>query len=198
MIITNNIETMKTNILIAIIAGSVIVVGVGAYLVFRQPSSQGPQNQTQQTTTVKKGKLRDMMGQYSFGLDVCNEVGRDFVAGIIDKPVVDTRDFSTQTNTGCEFIVNKSTNDFAAVYVEFSDAETIKKGQQMLGRTIKTDPKIAMDHFIVVQDNGLINEICLIMAKGKYVRVDRTGGSGVTDAQLIELASKLVDKILYE
>jgi uncharacterized protein YaiL (DUF2058 family) len=47
--------------------------------------------------------------------------------------------------------------------------EKQKKGQEMLGRTIKTDPRIEMDHFIVWQPDGLINSIYLVLGPEKFI-----------------------------
>jgi hypothetical protein len=75
--------------------------------------------------------------------------------------------------------------------------ENQKKGQETLDRTIITNPKIGMDHFIAMQEDGNINAIYFLMAPEKFVRIDRTAGVA-TNEQLLDLASKITDTILYK
>jgi hypothetical protein len=140
---------------------------------------------------------RPMMGQNSFGLSVCTEVPKELVARIIGKQVVDITDFSTAKDTGCKYYTNRKKEEYALVSVVYLNAETQKKGQKILGRSVTTSGKIGMEHFIVLQENGMINAIYLVMASGKYVRVDRSSKNVATNDQLTDLAAKVADIALY-
>lgn len=155
--------------------------------------------QSDQSTEVKvPGKKRDMMGQYSFGLAVCEEVKKDLVASVIGKPITETEDYSNNSETGCKYYTNKANFENIIINVSFTAAENQKKGQQALGRSITTNPKIPMDHFIAVQEDGTtINGIYLVMAPQKFVRVDRSSLKVADNDQMIDLASKVADIILY-
>lgn len=67
----------------------------------------------------------------------------------------------------------------------------------MMERTITTDAKIPMEHFIAMQPDGMINAIYLVMAPEKYSRIDRTDPS-VDNSQLVDLAAKVANIILYK
>lgn len=161
--------------------------------------SQGQGQQAGQTGETKsKGKIREMMGQNSFGLSVCQEVKKELVSSIVGKPVEETEDYSGSTETGCKYYTNKANIENIIINVAYMKAENQKKGQQALGRTITTNSKIPMDHFIAVQEDGTtINAIYLVMAPEKFVRVDRSSLKVANNDQMIELASKVANIILY-
>ena len=141
---------------------------------------------------------RPMMGQYSFGLSVCTEMPKELVARTIGKPVTDLADFSRAKDTGCKYYTNRKKEEYALVSVVYMNAENQKKGQKILGRSITTSGKIGMEHFIAMQENGMINAIYLVMAPGKFIRIDRSSKNVATNEQLIELAAKVADLALYK
>lgn len=140
---------------------------------------------------------RPMMGQDSFGLSVCTEVPKELVARIIGKQVTDITDFSTAKDTGCKYYTNRKKEEYALVSVVYLNAEKQKNGQKTLGRSITTSGKIGMEHFIALQENGMINAIYLVMAPEKYVRIDRSSKDVATNDQLSDLAAKVADIALY-
>ncbi len=161
------------------------------------------------TTTVEQEKLKpvnisvngyptrykEAMGQYSFGLAVCEELPSAWIADIIKKPILSTEDFNTQDNTGCKYITDTSSKDGIMVVVNYLEAENQKKGQQILGRIITTDPNIKMDHFIAKQEDGNINAIYLVLAPKKFVRVDRTSVKVADNDTMLILATRIAEVI---
>ena len=142
---------------------------------------------------------RPMTGQESFGLAVCREVPRELVAGIIGKTVEATADFSGSKETGCRYYTNKVKGQHLLIQVTYMNAERQKKGHQAMKRSITTDARIPMDHFIAVQKDGkTINAIYLVMAPEKYVRIDRTSRSVANENQMIDLAVKVSNLILFK
>jgi hypothetical protein len=179
----------------------VLVVGGGLYLLGTQnkPNNPNPSIQTNSNSTYNnpintKKVTRPIMGEESFGLSICNEVPKSIVSQIMGKEIIETKDFSDNNATGCEYITNKNKLEHILIQVSFLEAENIKKGQEALGRISKTDSRINLEHFISMQENGLINAIYLIMAPKKYVRIDRTSNT-MDNEQLITLATK-VEKII--
>jgi hypothetical protein len=141
---------------------------------------------------------RPMMGQQSFGLSVCSEAPKEMVARAIAKPVTELVDFSTAKNTGCKYYTNRKKEEYALISVAYMDAAMQKKGQQVLGRTITTNGKIGMDHFIALQKDGTINAIYLVMAPKKFVRIDRSSMKVASNEQMIALAAQVADIILFQ
>jgi len=140
---------------------------------------------------------RPMMGQDSFGLSVCSEVPKELIARIIGKQVTDIIDFSTSKDTGCKYYTNRKNEEYILVSVVYLNAEKQKKGQMILGRSVTTSGKIGMEHFIALQENGMINAIYLVMAPEKYVRIDRSSKDVATNDQLTDLAAKVADIAMY-
>jgi hypothetical protein len=140
---------------------------------------------------------RPMMGQDSFGLSVCTEVPKELVARIISKRITDITDFSTAKNTGCKYYTNRGKEEYAIIAVVYLNAEKQKKGQKVLGRSITTSGKIGMEHFIALQEDGMINAIYLVMAPEKYIRIDRSAKGVATNDQLTDLAAKVAEIALY-
>jgi hypothetical protein len=141
---------------------------------------------------------RPMMGQDSFGLSVCTEVPKELVAKTLGKPVPEIFDFSTATDTGCKYYTNRKKQEYALVSVVYLNAENQKKGQKVLGRAITTSGRIGMVHFIAMQKDGTINAIYLVMAPGKYIRIDRSSRNAAGNEQLLELAVKVAELALYK
>ena len=140
---------------------------------------------------------RPMMGQDSFGLSVCAEVPKELVGRIISKRITDITDFSTAKNTGCKYYTNRKKEEYIIISVVYMSTENQKKGQKVLGRSITTSGKIGMEHFIAMQENGMINAIYLVMAPGKYIRIDRSAMNVATNDQLTDLAAKVAQIALY-
>lgn len=158
----------------------------------------GDQEAGQSAEVKTSRKKRAMMGQDSFGLSVCEEVGKELVSLVIGKPIEETEDYSNSSETGCKYYTNKANLENIIVNVAYLSAENQKKGQQALGRSVTADPRILMDHFIAVQEDGeTINAIYLIMASEKFVRIDRSSLKVADNNQLIKLATEVTNIILY-
>jgi hypothetical protein len=178
---------MKRNVLIAAVLSTALV----GFIVFTRvsPHATGSVDQKNTTGTIA-GSNRPMMGQDSFGLDVCNEVPKALVEGIMGRPVKETEDRSGSSDTSCLYYTNKEKLEYVLVQVSYLSTENQKIGQETLGRTITTNNAIPMENFIAMQDDGQINAIYLIMAPNKFVRVDRTSNTA-NDDQLVSLAKKV-------
>lgn len=189
---------MKNNIVLVLsILVLVSLSGAGCNLFNKNTNTETSTTSSSNTNSSAGNATRQMMGQESFGLAVCEEVPETLVSEVIGKTISETEDVSTQTDTGCTYYTNKANLEYVLVKVVYMSGENQKKGQEALGRTITTNPKIGIDHFIAMQKDGNINAIYLLMAPEKFVRIDRTGGV-VTNEQLLDLASQVTDIILYK
>lgn len=191
---------MLKKVIISIVAVAVIGGGAAAtYFLVTKNSDKNDKNQNQTQENKDSRKKREMMGQNSFGLAVCEEVSKDIVSQAIGKPIEETEDYSTGSETGCKYYTNKAKLENALIVVGYLSVENQKKGQEFLGRKLTTNDKIPMEHFIALQEDGVtINAIYLVMAPQKFVRVDRTSTNVATNDQMIDLASKVSDIIMYE
>jgi len=200
-------KTMKR--IIPILIGGLIIVGVvftlrntvtQAPAQYPTPSISSNTQTTAPTDTVTKGSVqatRPMMGQESFGLAVCEEVPQTLVEKIIGKPIVEVKDHSDNDTTGCTYYTNKDTMENVVVVVAYLDPENQKKFYESTGKSIKTDPSIGMPHFYVWnEEKGQIGGIFLLMAPKKYVRVERSSITAMTNDESLTLAKRVGEIVM--
>lgn len=173
-----------------IITGSIAV----SLILLKIFSSSNKPDQNKTETEIANHK-RSMIGQYSFGVSVCDEVSKDLVKNIINKPIEEVEARSTQNDISCSYYTAKSKLEHILIQVNFLSADDQKKGQEMLGRKVVTYKDFPLENFAAVQDDGNINAIYLVMTPNKYVRVDRTANTA-NNQQLIELARKVAEIIV--
>ena len=179
---------MKTSLMVIIGAVVIAAAGTTVYLLTRNDSDTGETNKSSsQSDDFQK------MGQYSFGVDVCNEMTKDEVAKTVGKPIVKSEDYSNSGSTGCEYFVDD--NSFVIIDVGFMDMANQKTGLEALDRTIKTTDKVKLENFMAYTDKGL-NDIYMNIVPGqKYVRVGRSSTGAVDEETLINLAVATEAKI---
>ncbi|MDD2758503.1 MAG: hypothetical protein PHD72_04000 [Patescibacteria group bacterium] len=72
---------------------------------------------------------------------------------------------------------------------ENRSVESQKKGNEALGRKIETNSKIPMEHFMTVQeDDGLVNQIYLVLDEAHYVSVGRSSNKVLDTEGMINFA----------
>jgi len=94
-----------------------------------------------------------------------------------------------------QFLIIIHKNLSADVYINDFNVETQKKGRLQMGDTLKTDPRIKMEHFIVFEQDGLINSIFLILNPNRFVTVDRFYGKVFDNEEVAAFAAKVADRI---
>jgi len=177
----------------------VVVVGVGAGVCFgvihKDGAAGGSTGTSSGTNSATSGSSDDFQrtGENSFGVAVCDEMTKDKVAAIINKPVIKTQDYSNTASTGCEYFI--SATGFVIIDVGFTDFADQKLGLKALDRTFKTESRIKLENFMAYTEKGL-TDIYMNVAPGKkYVRVGRSSTTAVDDETLIKLAIATEAKI---
>lgn len=82
---------------------------------------------------------------------------------------------------------------FAMNYETTLPVENQKKGHEFLDHKIETNPKIGMEHFVAVQEDGLINEIYLVLGESSFVSISRSSGKVLSEEEIINLAVKVAE-----
>jgi len=171
---------LKNKFVILGISGLVLVVC--AILVLNLSRKTNPQGVANQT-----GK------QIQVGNDVCADFPKEWVASIIGKPIVRTEPFSMKGTYSCNYFINET--NFVGINVDDLSVETQKKGVVQMGNTVKTDPRIAMEHFVVVKPDGLIDSISLVLTPNRFVTVDRFYGKVFDNEGVIAFTVKIAERI---
>lgn len=183
---------MNKNLMMALAAGGVVLVlGGGAYFYTQNKSGDDATDSGNNDTAQEGDFIRT--GQDSFGLDVCNEMTKEEVGAAVNKSITKTRDYSNGMSTGCEYYIGES--HFVIVDVGYSDMATQRKGLEFLERTIKSDARIGLENMFVSSDRGLIDIYMNVEPGIKFVRVGRSSTSVTEEADLINLAVAVEQKI---
>lgn len=172
---------MNKNLLIGLVG--LAVVGIIIYSVNLPKKNPGPAGGNVSTGSQEK----------SIGEDVCNVFSKDFVSTALGKIIIKTEAIDRSATHVCQYYVDES--NFVTLRLNNSNVDNQKKGQEALGRKISTNSKISMNHFVVLQDNGLINEVILVINPNSFIAVDRTSTKAASEIETIDFAAKVAEKI---
>lgn len=142
---------------------------------------------------LSQGLNQTLTKEISVGDNVCAEFPKEFVAAAIGRAIIKTDKFDTNTLHNCQYFVDDT--HYAMIKVEELSVENQRLGQEAMGRTIKQDPRILMDHMVAWQDANTINEIYLILSPTRYVGIDRNFKESITNEQEVALAVAVVGRI---
>jgi len=168
---------------------------------FYKPGASGYGPNAEKNTEAKKGEISD----------VCKFFDADFVYSATGKPIVkvEPSPIPALSLQHCQYYTEYK-DDFYKLpdgkvmpggpwisihYESNLDVEKQKEGNKFLGRTLKTDPRIKMDHFLSIQEDGLINEIYLVMGPSKFISINRSSGQILSEEEDILFAAKVAEKI---
>ncbi|MEI6237681.1 MAG: hypothetical protein WCP03_03730, partial [Candidatus Saccharibacteria bacterium] len=113
------------------------------------------------------------------------------VQSAIAKTISKTTPISSSTTNVCQYYVSET--NFLTLRLNKLNYENQKKGQVSLGRQITTNPRIHVEHFIAMQENGLINSIVLKINDSLFLTIDRSSTNAANDEMLLQLASNMAD-----
>jgi len=147
----------------------------------------------QTTQPAGKSITETQEAELSVSTDVCGQFPRAWVAETLKKEIVMTERHDSNVTHSCQYYVTASA--FITLRLNALNVEEQKKGQTALGRTLTTNASIPIPHAVVLQDNGLINEILLVLGPDLFVTVDRSSSSAATDSELVAFAAKVAERI---
>ena len=130
--------------------------------------------------------------------DVCGQFTKKFMAGLLGKAITEAKPSYAEL-TNCQYSLGEP-NQFGQapnvlLSLSFLPIANQVKGQSAMKRTVAPDPSIPMDNYVVKQDNGLINEIYLVLGPNKFLSINRSSGNVLSEAEVLDLARKLAAKI---
>lgn len=171
------------------------LIGVGAAIVFliffvtrnNKPKSTLTDSQTTQVNYQTQEK------SINVGDDVCGEFSKEWVASVVGKTIIKTEKLDSSGTHVCQYYTDDS--NFITLRLNNLNVENQKKGQIALGRTITTNEKIKMEHFVVMQSENVINEIILVINPNRFIAVDRTSTKAATEDELVNFASQVSNRI---
>jgi hypothetical protein len=168
---------------IVILIGIVILIFAFVFFIISKKESSNTAQDLQ--NSAKKEIL--------VGKNICSEFPKDWVSSILIKTIIKTEALESSGTNICQYYTDN--NNFVTLRLNNLNVENQKKGQIELGRTINTNPKIKAEHFIAVQDNGLINGIYLIINPNLFIVVDRTSAKAASEEEIINFAASVAKRI---
>jgi hypothetical protein len=121
--------------------------------------------------------------------DLCNVLDKETVSNLLGKTIIKTESLTRSTLKSCQYYLDE-THALVLNY-DLTAVDSKIKGHETLGRKITTNPKIIAKHSVVVQENGLINEIYLILGKSEFVSINRPNGKLISEDEIVTFAAKL-------
>jgi len=131
--------------------------------------------------------------------DICGQFTKTFVEQLSGKTFKSVEPATSSTTYACTYYTATKAADgkdaFILLVLDYLNAERQKAGQQVLGRTVSTNASIPMDNFVATQEDGVINSIFFVLGPDKFLSLDRSSVSVLSDADMLALAVKLGTKI---
>ena len=125
--------------------------------------------------------------------DICGQFTAEFVQNALGKPVLRIEPPKVDGLFNCSYFVSET--DYVMLVFEYLTIENQKKGQEMMGRTVKSDPRIPMENYLVWQPDSLLNTIYLVFGPGKFISIERSSGLGLSAEELIQFATNIGKEI---
>lgn len=122
--------------------------------------------------------------------DMCGQISADFVGQAAGKTVVKTEPGPGQPDY-CQYFFDSK--NFVSLNYDNYNVENQKKGLEILDRKIETNDKIKMEHFLAIQEDGLINSIYLILDPDRFVSVNRSSGKALGETEVVDFAAKVAE-----
>lgn len=161
-------------IAVALIAGS-----ISLYLVFGRETGKTNQNSYSKATSL------------SLTESLCDQISSSVIEEALGKTIIKTEPKTSATTNVCQYYVD--TNHFISLRLNQLSYENQKVGQTNLDRQITTNSDIKAEHFMAVQENGLINGIYLKINENLFLAVDRSSTSSADEAEIVQLAIAIAD-----
>ncbi|HJX68122.1 MAG TPA: hypothetical protein VJ258_05295 [Candidatus Limnocylindrales bacterium] len=131
--------------------------------------------------------------------DICGQFTQAFMEGLSGKTFKKVVPITSSTTYACDYYTATAAADgkdaYLLVVLNYLNVARQKAAQVTLGRTITTNTSIPMDHWVAIQDNGVINAIYFVLGTDKFLRLDRSSTSILSDTDMLALAVKLGTKM---
>lgn len=125
--------------------------------------------------------------------DICGQFTKEFIENLLGQTITKIEEPKVSSIYSCRYYFNDQ--DYIWLNLDYLSADNQKKAHEMMNRTIKTDERIKMNHFVVWQGDGLINEIYLVLEPEKFISINRSSGQVLDNDKILEFAIKLAGEI---
>src|SRR4030042_3306479 len=103
--------------------------------------------------------------------DLCVSINKDTVGSLLGKTIIKTESLTDSTLQSCQYYLDET--HAMVLNHDYSGIASKIKGHEFLGRKITSNDNIQMRNYVVIQENGLINEIYLVFSDTEFISVNR-------------------------
>jgi hypothetical protein len=180
---------MKKKIIIGLTGLILVVAGLIFYITnsIEKPCANCLKSKNSKTEATTSGNI------FQNKNDLCKVITLEMMSNLLGKTVTKTNPVTTSTIHSCQYYLN----DKEAVIInhDYTNVGIQKQALEYLGWKTEKNPKILMDNFVVIQEDGLINKIYLVVNPDEDVMINRTSAQTISEAEMITLAAKLAEII---
>lgn len=165
---------MKKIILYILIGALIVGGGVFVCQKFNSQKSSGPLQSQSQSESQSQEYSQPQILQKEIKLDpnkaICDQIPSAAIEGILGEKVERVESFFEEPISICQYYF--AGNDFLSLSSGHLSYEEQKKNAEILGKELKTNPKIATEHFIVMEKSGYVGEIVLKITDDYFLAID--------------------------
>ena len=180
--ISIEVQFMKKNIIIMIIA-SVVLVG-GGVLIYQLAKPKD--------NDVKKSQTNSAIN-ISYSDSICDEVSKTVIQDAIDKQISNAKPTIGNITNVCKYYLNDS--DYVALRLNKLEYETQKMVVEKSGARLSADDSIDVEHFIAIIPTGQIGNITIKITDTLILTIERSSENVIDDEELINLAAQVVREL---
>ena len=130
--------------------------------------------------------------------DLCGQFTKEFVENMLGQSLLRIEPSKLSGVYSCRYYFSDDPpgiGNYLWLNLEYLSVERQKKGHELAGRSIKTDPRIKMEHLVVWQPDGQINEIYLVLGPQKFLSLNRSSGKYLDNEKDLQFAANLARAI---
>jgi hypothetical protein len=125
--------------------------------------------------------------------DICGQFTQGFMEQMLGKKISKVEPPQISTLNNCTYYFNEKDN--VMLNLEYLPIENQKMGNEAMGRIVEKNAKIPMDNLVVLQEDGLVNVIYLVLSPQKFISIRPNSAAAAKAVDLIEAASKIAKEI---
>jgi hypothetical protein len=126
--------------------------------------------------------------------DICGQFTQEFISHALGKTITRTQGPKVTGLYNCSYFWNDQ-NDYVMLVLDYLKTANQKIGQEAMGRTVKTESSIPMNNYVVYQEDGLINSIYFILGDAKFISLQRSSATVLSNQELLDFAANIAQAI---
>lgn len=126
--------------------------------------------------------------------DICGQFTPKFIGNLVNIDNLQAEASPISSIYRCSYST-ADPNQFFSLTLNYLSIANQKSGHELMDRKVVKDENIPMNNYIVYQENGLVNEIYLIINDNKYISINRSSTKALSEEEIKSFAQKLAEKI---